>query len=145
MIKLSYDEQTVASSNPATRLSHQYRLKLSSDIVSQHLPAEGSLLDFGAGGGRFLHGMKAVRPQATLRGIDAYVRPVFPGLTYLESLNDLEESSVHVVTALEVCEHLNGAELTSFLRGRPDPLAVGSDSDFGADHVRTCRALQGRE
>lgn len=113
---LSYDQQTVASSNPAARFSHQFRYKRSAEIVRRHLPDDGTLLDYGAGQGRFLHAMKSIHPHATLVGFDAYVEPLFPGLSYVGSMDEVGASSIDVVTAFEVCEHLNDTQLNEFLR-----------------------------
>ena len=113
---LSYDQQTVASSNLLVRFSHQFRYKRSTEIVRRHLPDDGMLLDFGAGQGRFLHAMKSIRPRATLVGFDAYVEPLFPGLSYVGSVDEVGASSMDVVTAFEVCEHLNDTQLNEFLR-----------------------------
>ncbi|MEU1405204.1 methyltransferase domain-containing protein [Streptomyces sp. NPDC005728] len=116
MREISYEEQTVGSGNPLARFAHRARLKKGIDLVAGVCAERGTVVDFGAGPGLFLHMLGEVRPDVTLVGHDPYMAPTYPELKYAESLDSVASDSVHVLTAFEVCEHLYDEEVDALLK-----------------------------
>jgi 2-polyprenyl-3-methyl-5-hydroxy-6-metoxy-1,4-benzoquinol methylase len=115
MREISYDQQTVNSSNPLARFAHRTRMSLAIDLVNKLCARCATVVDFGAGPGLFLHTLGEARPDITLIGHDPYMAPTFPEVKYAESLASVEPGSVDVLTAFEVCEHLYPEELDQLL------------------------------
>ncbi|MGW3176086.1 methyltransferase domain-containing protein [Streptomyces sp. NPDC001153] len=116
MREISYEEQTVRSGNPLARFAHRTRMRMGIDLVAELCAKSGTVLDFGAGPGLFLHLLGEVRPDTTLVGHDPYMAPTFPELKYAESLDSVASHSVDVLTAFEVCEHLYDEEVDTLLK-----------------------------
>lgn len=115
MREISYEEQTVKSGNPLARFAHRTRMTMAIDLVVGVCPNYGTVLDFGAGPGLFLHMLGEARPDVTLIGCDPYMAPTYPELKYAESIESVAVQSVDVLTAFEVCEHLYEKELDALL------------------------------
>jgi 2-polyprenyl-3-methyl-5-hydroxy-6-metoxy-1,4-benzoquinol methylase len=115
MREISYEEQTVESSNPLARFAHRARLATAVNLVTRQCEKGGTVLDFGAGPGRFLHMLGEARPDVVLVGYDPYMAPGFPEMKYVESIETVAAHSVDVLTAFEVCEHLYDHELDDLL------------------------------
>ncbi|CAH2803659.1 MAG: hypothetical protein CBHOC_4238 [uncultured Caballeronia sp.] len=115
MREISYEEQTVKSGNPLARFAHRSRMTMAIDLVSKLCASRGTVVDFGAGPGLFLHTLGEARPDVTLIGHDRFMVPAFPEVKYAESLDSVASSSVDVLTAFEVCEHLYDHELDALL------------------------------
>jgi 2-polyprenyl-3-methyl-5-hydroxy-6-metoxy-1,4-benzoquinol methylase len=115
MREISYEKQTVGSGNPLARFAHRTRMSMAIDLVTKLCAASGTVVDFGAGPGLFLHTLGEARPDVTLVGHDPYMAPTFPEVKYAESLATVESHSVDVLTAFEVCEHLYSNELDALL------------------------------
>ncbi|SAL77379.1 Methyltransferase domain protein [Caballeronia telluris] len=115
MREISYEEQTVKSGNPLARFAHRTRMTMAIDLVTKLCAASGTVVDFGAGPGLFLHTLGEARHDVTLVGHDPYMAPTFPEVRYAESLDSVAAQSVDVLTALEVCEHLYPNELEALL------------------------------
>jgi 2-polyprenyl-3-methyl-5-hydroxy-6-metoxy-1,4-benzoquinol methylase len=115
MREISYEEQTVKSGNPLARFAHRSRMSMAIDLVTRLCGRYGTVVDFGAGPGLFLHTLGATRPDVTLVGHDPYMAPTFPEVKYAESLQTVAPRSVDVLTAFEVCEHLYANELDALL------------------------------
>jgi 2-polyprenyl-3-methyl-5-hydroxy-6-metoxy-1,4-benzoquinol methylase len=115
MREISYEEQTVKSGNPLARFAHRTRMTMAIGLVTQSCAKSGTVVDFGAGPGLFLHELGEARPDVTLVGHDPYMAPRFPEVEYAESLDTVEAQSVDVLTAFEVCEHLYSSELDALL------------------------------
>jgi 2-polyprenyl-3-methyl-5-hydroxy-6-metoxy-1,4-benzoquinol methylase len=115
MREISYQEQTVESGNPLARFAHRTRLTMAIDLVNKRCERYGTVVDFGAGPGLFLHTLGEQRPDVTLIGHDPYMAPAFPEVKYAETLSGVASRSVDVLTAFEVCEHLYDNELYGML------------------------------
>jgi SAM-dependent methyltransferase len=115
MREISYEEQTVKSGNPLARFAHRTRMTMAIDLVTRNCARYGTVVDFGAGPGLFLHTLGEQRPDVTLVGHDPYMAPAFPEVKYAESLAGVTPHSVDVLTAFEVCEHLYANELDALL------------------------------
>jgi SAM-dependent methyltransferase len=113
--QVKYEKQTFSNSNPAARYAHTTRFKRALGMVSSRLEEKGTLVDFGAGKGLFLHELMKLKPSASLWGIDPYKPSAYTTVRYAESLAQFEDCSVDIVTAFEVCEHLTANELEEFL------------------------------
>nr|WP_284503125.1 methyltransferase domain-containing protein [Caballeronia sp. GAWG1-1] len=90
-------------------------MNMAIDLVTGLCAKRGTVVDFGAGPGLFLHTLGEARPDVTLVGHDPYMAPTFPEVKYAESLNNVTPQSVDVLTAFEVCEHLYDNELAMLL------------------------------
>lgn len=115
MRAISYEEQTVKSGNPLARFAHRTRMTMAIDLVAGVCPTYGTVVDFGAGPGLFLHMLGEARPDVTPVGYDPYMEPTYPELKYVESVESIAAHSVDVLTAFEVCEHLYDNELHALL------------------------------
>jgi len=115
MREISYAEQTVNSGNPLARFAHRTRMTMATDLVTGLCPMRGTVVDFGAGPGLFLHTLGEARPDITLIGHDKFMAPTFPEVRYAETLDGVARHSVDVLTSFEVCEHLYESELDALL------------------------------
>jgi 2-polyprenyl-3-methyl-5-hydroxy-6-metoxy-1,4-benzoquinol methylase len=115
MREISYEEQTVKSGNPLARFAHRTRTTMAVDLVAGVCAKHGTVIDFGAGPGLFLHALGEARPDVTLVGYDPYMEPSYPEVKYVESMESVASQSVDVLTAFEVCEHLYANELDALL------------------------------
>lgn len=115
MREISYEEQTVKSGNPLARFAHRARMTMAVDLVAGVCVKYGTLVDFGAGPGLFLHTLGETRPDVTLVGYDPYMEPMYPEVTYAESMESVAAQSVDVLTAFEVCEHLYAHEIDDLI------------------------------
>jgi 2-polyprenyl-3-methyl-5-hydroxy-6-metoxy-1,4-benzoquinol methylase len=113
--EISYEEQTVKSANPLARFAHRTRVTMAINLVAGVCPNYGTVVDFGAGPGLFLHTLGEARPDLTLVGCEPYMEPAYPELKYTESIDSVDTHSVDVLTAFEVCEHLHENELGALL------------------------------
>jgi SAM-dependent methyltransferase len=110
-----YARQTLDNPNPIARFAHRSRYKVSLDLAGRFVPEGGSLVDFGAGQGAFLDQFGTLRPDATLVAIEPYMTIANPQIERTEDLADIAPSSVDVVSAFEVLEHVSDADLDKFL------------------------------
>ena len=115
MLRIPYHRQTIGSLNPAKRFAHRSRLRRAAIITDDLLPEGGSLLDFGAGAGKFLGDMRARRPDAVLFGYDKFKGKSTEGATYVPTMADLPDQSLDVLTAFEVLEHVIDEDRESFI------------------------------
>lgn len=116
MREISYEEQTVKSGNPLARYAHRTRMAMAVNLVTGVSAKYGTVFDFGAGPGLFLHALGKARPDVTLVGYDPYMEPTCPEVKYVESMESVATQSVDVLTAFEVCEHLYANELDALLQ-----------------------------
>jgi SAM-dependent methyltransferase len=115
MRDISYEEQTVNSSNPLARFAHRTRMAVALQLATRACPDHATVVDFGAGPGLFLHTLGQSREDLCLIGYDPFVMPAYPEIAYAGSLNQIGEASVDVLTAFEVCEHLYPQEMAQLL------------------------------
>ncbi|MFE5819641.1 class I SAM-dependent methyltransferase [Streptomyces sp. NPDC056479] len=112
---ISYEEQTIKSGNPVARFAHRGRMATAVNLVVRVCPNHGTVIDFGAGPGLFLHMLREARPDITLIGHDPYMAPTYTDLKYAKSIEEIATYSVDVLTAFEVCEHLYDHEVDALL------------------------------
>jgi len=113
--EIPYDRQTINTPNPFARFSHRRRMANSVALAEKLLPENGVILDFGAGTGVFLRAFATERPDATLFAVEPFMRrSSTSNVTYIESLKSLRRK-VDVISAFEVCEHLDDDRLDGFL------------------------------
>ncbi|HLX03824.1 MAG TPA: methyltransferase domain-containing protein [Trinickia sp.] len=103
------------SSNPLARYAHRTRMAVALELVSGHCPINGTVVDFGSGPGLLLHVLGELRRDILLIGYDPYMSPVHPEVRYADSMLMIDEASVDVLTAFEVCEHLYAHEVDQLL------------------------------
>lgn len=116
MKTVSYAKQTIESRNPIARLTHTSRIKKSIKYTKMCLPDKGSILDFGSGEGDFLKKLAQEKPEANLYGYDPYKNRSCSDFTQVNNLEYFKSSSLDVITAFEVCEHLYETEIHDFLK-----------------------------
>ncbi|WP_454757495.1 class I SAM-dependent methyltransferase [Cupriavidus campinensis] len=114
-MQITYDKQTINASNPLARFAHRSRIALGLGMVSARCPHGGTVVDFGAGPGLFLHRLGQARPDLSLAGLDPYKTPDYPEIRYLAEMDAQPADSVDMLTAFEVCEHLYADEVDTFL------------------------------
>lgn len=115
MRDISYEEQTVNATNPLARFAHRTRMVVALNLAIRACPEHATVLDFGAGPGLFLHTLGQARRDVRLIGHDPFVAPDFPEIKYAESFSHIDDASVDVLTAFEVCEHLYPQEIDQLL------------------------------
>ena len=114
----SYERQTYRSANPLSRFAHGSRFGLSQTLASGYLQPDATLIDYGAGNGRFLRDLSQSRPDAELYGLEPYMKPPAEGdrgFTRLTALEQAQGREYSVVTCFEVLEHLEAADIDIFL------------------------------
>jgi SAM-dependent methyltransferase len=116
MREISYEEQTIDSPNPLARYAHRSRMAVALALTERCCRAGATVVDFGAGPGLFLHTLGQSRRDIHLVGHDPFVTPKFSGIDYVSSLTELRAASVDVITAFEVCEHLDEHELEQLMQ-----------------------------
>ncbi|TDN70850.1 methyltransferase domain-containing protein [Paraburkholderia sp. BL10I2N1] len=115
MRDISYEQQTVNSSNVLARYAHRTRMAVALRLTNQHCPEFGTVVDFGSGPGLLLLMLGELRRDVRLVGYDPYMSPLHPEIRYAESMHMLDDESVDVLTAFEVCEHLYAHEIDQLL------------------------------
>ena len=115
MRNISYEEQTVNSSNPLARFAHRTRMVVALELAMRNCPVHATVLDFGAGPGLFLHTLGQARRDLHLIGHDPFVASGYPEIEYAASFSRINDASVDVLTAFEVCEHLYPHEIEQVL------------------------------
>jgi 2-polyprenyl-3-methyl-5-hydroxy-6-metoxy-1,4-benzoquinol methylase len=84
-------------------------------LTNRVCPDRATVVDFGAGRGLFLHTLGQSRQDVRLIGYDPFVAPAFPEIKYADSFTQIDDASVDVLTAFEVCEHLYQHEIEQLL------------------------------
>lgn len=113
--EIPYEEQTLNHPNPVARYAHQKRYSNSLKLVSKLLPPNGTVLDFGAGQGEFLHRLASLRPDAQLLAFEPYMKMKYTEVTVCKAMEEIEEGSIDVVCAFETLEHIADQQLESFI------------------------------
>ncbi|MEM7120935.1 MAG: class I SAM-dependent methyltransferase [Pseudomonadota bacterium] len=116
--QLSYERQTYRSVNPLARFAHGSRFGLSQSLASGNLPSGATLIDYGAGDGRFLRDLSQMRSDAELYGLEPYMKPPADGdrgFTRLTALEQAQGREYGVITCFEVLEHLEPADTDIFV------------------------------
>ena len=125
MREVSYARQTLDSPNPITRFAHRSRYAVSLGLADELLPEGGEFLDFGAGEGTFLEMLRARRPDARLVAVEPYMQIRSPLIRQIAALADAAPSSVDVIGAFEVLEHVSDRDLADFLTTARTALRAG--------------------
>lgn len=120
MRDVPYEQQTLDHPNPLARFAHRARLRRALSLALAFTPRGGTVLDYGAGHGRFLHLLRgdlarAGRAGERLLGYDPFMKPIFPGVEFVQAIEAIPSGAVDCVTALEVCEHLDDSESAAFV------------------------------
>jgi 2-polyprenyl-3-methyl-5-hydroxy-6-metoxy-1,4-benzoquinol methylase len=111
-----YDDYTINSRNPLARFAHRSRNTRAISLVERHLPANGTLLDFGAGTGVFLASLGRRRPDVMLLAVEPYMTKTNEGkIRFVDGLEKVADASIDVLTAFETLEHLEDADLEDFV------------------------------
>lgn len=130
MREVPYEEQTLDHPNPIARFAHRARLRLALKEAAHALPVGGTLLDYGAGQGRFLFLLRqqlnaAGRRSERLVGFDPFMKPAFDGVEVVNAIAEIAVESVDCLTVLEVCEHLDEQETEVFFEAATRALKPG--------------------
>lgn len=113
---IDYQKQTLKTPNPLARYAQMYRYQKSIEIADKYLKSGYTMLDFGCGQGTFLNMISERRNDVKLMGLDPYSATDSKGGRFqaMTDLQTLKKSSVDLVVAFEVLEHLTDTELEEF-------------------------------
>lgn len=111
-----YDRQTLDTPNPIARFAHRARFARSLAFIGG-LPPGAAILDYGCGEGRFLSSIERRWPgKYRLMGYEPFMSRAFDGYSIVSGADDVADESLHAMTCLEVCEHLDGDEVSELAR-----------------------------
>jgi SAM-dependent methyltransferase len=113
--RVPYDRQTLQHPNPIARFAHRRRHSLSLALATDYVRPNGAILDFGAGTGEFLHQLGQRRPDIRLFAFEPYMAVRHPEIEWVSRLDALPPASFAAVSAFEVCEHLELAQIDDLL------------------------------
>ena len=113
--EVPYEEQTLNHPNPIARFAHRARYRSALKLAERYLRSGGSILDFGAGQGDFLHQLAGVRPDARLFAFEPYMTIHHPEVLNFQSLDEVRERSVDVLCAFETLEHVSDTQIEDFI------------------------------
>ena len=111
----SYHHQTYERLNPLARFAHERRYGVSLATAARLLAHGGTVVDFGAGDGAFVHRLGLARPDAQRVAIEPLVPIRYPEIRRVAAFAELDDGSCELVTALEVLEHLEDDDLAKFV------------------------------
>lgn len=114
-VRVAYERQTLQSPNPVARFAHRRRHRLSLALALRHSAGGGTVLDFGAGTGAFLHELGCLRPDLRLLAYEPFMAIGFNEVSRVQTLEQVADASLAAISAFEVCEHLQPAEIDGFL------------------------------
>jgi SAM-dependent methyltransferase len=119
-MEVPYEKQTLDNPNPIARFAHRARFRKSKRLVMPLLQNGGTLLDYGCGQGRFLHEISAEtmhsHQKVMLLGYDPYAPMQYEGYVVVSDPAAIADTSIDVMSCLEVCEHLTEAETHNFVQ-----------------------------
>lgn len=119
IMTVEYEKQTLDHPNPIARYAHRARFARSKKIVLSRLEEGSVIVDYGCGQGRFLYELnqelKEQGKECKLYGYDPYMAAKFDGYEVVANADSIKDSSVSIITSLEVCEHLDEKETHEFL------------------------------
>ncbi len=110
-----YRVQTIDHPNPIARYAHQARYRTSLDLISELLPANGVILDFGAGEGELLRRVSALRPDVRLIAFEPYMTVTGPNIELCTAWDQVQDRSVDLLCAFETLEHVDDNLVALFL------------------------------
>jgi 2-polyprenyl-3-methyl-5-hydroxy-6-metoxy-1,4-benzoquinol methylase len=112
---VDYSRQTVDNPNPVARFAHRRRYAASLGLTVNESRFGVVVLDYGCGEGQFLKMLADRRPDLKLLGYDPF--SIHGGGAYrkVDSISEVNSSSVGIVTCFETLEHLDEAEMDDFL------------------------------
>lgn len=116
---ISYDRQTLDNPNPIARFAHRVRFSYAKTLAVSFMNEGSALLDYGCGEGRFLSEVHLELNRrgitCSLYGYDPYMEPKYGGYISISNSDSIADSSLNVVTCLEVLEHLDNTETKEFI------------------------------
>jgi hypothetical protein len=124
--EVPYARQTLDSPNPMARLAHRARYRHSLRLGASLAPQGGTVLDFGAGTGEFLHQLGSMRPDLHLLAIEPYMAISHPGIENASDFERIGTGSIDLLTCFETLEHLHTDALDSFVAGAKRVTKMGS-------------------
>jgi SAM-dependent methyltransferase len=131
MMEVPYERQTFDHPNPVARFAHRARFTRSKEIALSLIAADGVVVDYGCGQGRFLNELSSAlttmhpRVVPQLFGYDPYMAAKFDGYEVVADPNEITAESVQLLTCLETCEHLDEAEMRAFVEFAREKVSPG--------------------
>jgi len=113
--EVPYEEQTLNHPNPIARFAHRARYRNALNLAERQLPVGGTILDFGAGQGEFLHRLAVLRSDARLLAFEPYMSIRHPEVLNFPRMDEVLERSVDVLCAFETLEHVSDAQIEDFI------------------------------
>jgi len=113
--EVPYEVQTLNHPNPIVRYAHQTRYRNSLHLAARLLPHSGSILDFGAGQGEFLHRLAMQRPDVRLIAFEPFMKLKYPEIESRRTMEEVEPNSIDFYCALETLEHISDEQIERFI------------------------------
>jgi len=113
--EVPYEKQTIDHPNPVARYAHQQRYLNSLRLVDALLPRNGTILDFGAGQGEFMHRLGTLRPDVRLLAYEPFMTMKYSEITVGDTMDLFEDGSVDLVCAFETLEHISDQLIEDFV------------------------------
>jgi hypothetical protein len=113
--EIPYEMQTLEHPNPVVRYAHRARYRNSLDLAKRLLPHNGTILDFGAGQGEFLHRLAGIRPDVRRIAIEPYMKPKYLGIATHHTMEAVETESIDLVCSFETLEHTSEQQIDYFI------------------------------
>lgn len=113
--EVPYEVQTLNHPNPIVRFAHQTRYRNSLNLAARLLRRGGSILDFGAGQGEFLHRLATQRPDVRLIAFEPFMTIKYPEIENRRTIEEVETNSIDFYCAFETLEHISDEQIERFI------------------------------
>jgi hypothetical protein len=101
-----YEIQTLKNPNPVARFAHQARYRTSLRLAEHYAPKGGTVIDFGAGQGEFLHQLGKSRSDLQMFAFEPFMHIAYPEIEAIPSMDYLGIKTIDLLCAFETLEHL---------------------------------------
>ena len=116
--RIDYQKQTIDTPNPVARCAQISRFQKSIEISEKYLKPSCTMLDFGCGQRTFLSMISQRRSDVDFFGYDpqvsAHTRNRRERFQIVTDIRSVDKSSIDLVVAFEVLEHLTNSEIEEF-------------------------------
>ncbi len=113
--EIPYEVQTLNHPNPIVRYAHQARYRNSLELAARLLPRGGSILDFGAGQGEFLHRLAMRRPDVRPIAFEPFMSIKYPEIESRRTIEEVRPNSIDLYCAFETLEHISDVQIERFI------------------------------
>lgn len=113
--EVPYEVQTLAHPNPIARFAHRVRYRESLSLALKLAPEGGTVVDFGAGEGEFLHRLGAARSDVRLVAYEPFMTVKYSEVETVTAMTEVGSNSVDLYCAFETLEHLTDDQIEFFI------------------------------